>query len=309
MIAISVLLAVLLDIIFAEPKRFHPLVGFGWMVNRVESRVNSQDHPRLLQFFTGAMSWLLLVVLPTFLIILLVTYVESTVDVFSAVVVIFFEAVFLYLAIGYTSLRQHAMAIVKPLVDGDIVSAREKVGWIVSRDTDQINDNDVRKATIESVLENGSDAVFAPIFWFVVGGFPAVILYRLSNTLDAMWGYKTDRFLYFGRFSARMDDVLNYMPSRLVAISYASLGQFLLAVSCWRKQAPLLASPNAGVVMTSGAGALDVSLGGDAYYHGELTPKPVFGGHGTVTNDDIFRALRLIDKTLILWCIVIVALT
>lgn len=309
MTAIGVLLAVLLDIIFAEPKRFHPLVGFGFVANGIESRINSKNNSRCIQFLLGGMSWLALVILPTFIIIVVVAHIahiESIADGLDSYTVVFFEAFFLYLTMGYTSLRQHAMAIVKPLIDGDLGLARQKVSWIVSRDTAQMDETDIRKATIESVLENGSDAVFAPLFWFVVGGLPAVIIYRLSNTLDAMWGYKTDQFLYFGRFSARMDDVLNYIPSRLVALSYAVLGKFIVAMACWKKQASLLNSPNAGVVMTAGAGALNVSLGGDAFYHGKLTTKAVFGGCAIVTNHDIIRALRLIDKTLLLWCIVIV---
>ena len=163
------------------------------------------------------------------------------------------------------------------------------------------------KASVESVLENGSDAIFAPIFWFVVGGIPAVLIYRLSNTLDAMWGYKTARYLYFGRFSARMDDILNWLPSRLVGISYAVLGNTQHAYRCWQEQAHLLESPSGGVVMSTGAGALNVCLGGDTSYHGTLKSKPVFGCGLPPTHQDLHRSVGLVSKTLLLWCSVLVA--
>ena len=176
---------------------------------------------------------------------------------------------------------------------------------IVSRDTDSMDEVAIRQATIESVLENGSDAVYAPIFWFVVGGAPAVLIYRLSNTLDAMWGYKTPRFLLFGRFAARMDDILNWLPSRLVALTYSLCGNTRSAIHCWQTQSHQLESPNGGIVMTAGAGALNVVLGGDAIYHGQTKAKPQFGCGAAPNTQDIERSLQLIDRTLFIWCAVI----
>ncbi|MGS2716993.1 adenosylcobinamide-phosphate synthase CbiB [Eionea flava] len=313
MAALVILIAVLLDYVFAEPKRFHPLVGFGFLVSKVESLFNCSRHSSAIQLIMGCIAWFLLVMLPTVCIVWCAFWMSRMADDFLQSwgggqwstyfsLAFLFEAAFLYLAIGHASLRQHAMAIMAPLVQGDLSLARKKVAWIVSRDTNELDENNVCKATIESVLENGSDAIFAPIFWFVVGGLPAVIVYRLSNTLDAMWGYKTERFLYFGRCSARMDDVFNYIPSRLVACSYALLGHTQQAFDCWKKQSGLLNSPNAGVVMTAGAGALNVQLGGEASYHGKIIHKPTFGGTMTVVNKDILRALRLVRHTLLLWC-------
>ena len=148
---------------------------------------------------------------------------------------------------------------------------------IVSRQTDKMTTNDVRKATIESVLENGADAIFAPLFWFIIAGPTGAILYRLTNTLDAMWGYKNTQYFYFGWATARFDDFLNWVPARLTALSYALLGKSLDAFKCWKNQAHLLDSPNAGPVMTAGAGALDIRLGGPAWYHGQLKDKISFG--------------------------------
>lgn len=302
------MIALLLDILLGEPKRWHPLVGFGVLANVIERTLNRSSFPTYVQLLLGTFCWLILVLGITLILIILHAHIAQWFDDSwfdkSWAVTIILDAIIVYLAIGYTSLRQHSIAIAKPLMENDLCNARKKVAYIVSRDTASLDAENIRKATIESVLENGSDAIFAPLFWFVVGGVPAIILYRLANTLDAMWGYKTVRFLFFGRFSARMDDVLNWLPSRLVAISYALLGRTQLAIHCWRQQAHLLESPNGGVVMSSGAGALNIMLGGAAVYHGELKQKISFGCGNTVETNDIYRALRLIDKTVLLWCAV-----
>jgi len=159
----------------------------------------------------------------------------------------------------------------------------------------------ITQATIETTLENGNDAIFGVIFWFCVFGTPAVILYRLCNTLDAMWGYRNQRFNHFGRFTARLDDVMNYIPARLVAMSYALLGNTKQALHSWSTQARSLSSPNAGPVMCAGAGSLNIRLGGPAYYHGQWKEKIFFGTHTVPVTNDIQRALNLIFHTIVLW--------
>ncbi|MGH1439788.1 MAG: adenosylcobinamide-phosphate synthase CbiB [Cellvibrionaceae bacterium] len=302
MIAIVVILAFVLDYIFGEPKRYHPLIGFGSLASRCEricNRFYELPQYRFISFILGLSSWLLLVLIPTVSITLLVAIPDSILFLFFA------ETVVLTLAIAQTSLKQHGLAILTPLLVGDVVTARQELAKIVSRDTQNLQELAVRQATIESILENGSDAIFAPVFWYVVGGLPAIIIYRLSNTLDAMWGYKTLRFNYFGRFAARMDDILNYVPSRLVALSYALLGATRSSLHCWFKQAHRLESPNAGVVMTAGAGALELTLGGPSHYHGEIKHKPEFGCGQLPENNDISRSLRLVSRTAMLWCLLL----
>lgn len=298
---IALLAAVLLDMYLGEPKRWHPLVGFGYLALGYEKLTNQISLPSYLRFFTGMVGWLLLVIVVTIILIVVLRGIAhwSGLGVWFGLLL---DSLVLYVAIGFTSLKQHAQAVWRALDNHDVELARQKVGMIVSRDTQSMDETAIRKATIESVLENGSDAIYAPIFWFMVGGVPAVIIYRLSNTLDAMWGYKTERFLFFGRFSARMDDILNWLPSRLVALTYSLLGNTRCAIRCWQQQAHLLESPSGGVVMAAGAGALKVSLGGSAMYHGELKHKPVFGEGGVPDNQAIERSLRLIEHTLFIWC-------
>jgi len=303
-----VLIAVMLDRLLGEPKRWHPLVGFGYLASRLEARLNRAHNTRTIAFLCGFFAWVMAVMIPVLIIVVLLAYLNAFLvydDGVERYIRGGIDVVILYLAIGHQSLRQHAQAVLTPLQHGDLQQAQRQVAMIVSRDSDTLDEPGVRKAAIESVLENGSDAIFAPIFWFIIGGAPAVLVYRFSNTLDAMWGYKTERFLWFGCFAARMDDLLNWLPSRLVGVSYTLLGNTKTAWQCWQQQAHLLESPSAGVVMAAGAGALNVRLGGDSVYHGQRKVKPVFGAGRDPENHDLHNSLRLVGKTLVLWCTVL----
>jgi adenosylcobinamide-phosphate synthase len=178
---------------------------------------------------------------------------------------------------------------------------------IVSRDTGDLNETDIARATCESVLENGSDAIFSALFWFLVLGAPGAVLYRLANTLDAMWGYRTPRYRHFGWAAARIDDVLNWIPARLTSLTYALLGRTRSALRCWATQARHWYSPNAGPVMAAGAGALDIELGGPARYHGELKIRPALGCGSAPHVRHIARAVRLVQRALVLWVVVTLA--
>lgn len=275
--------ALLLDALLGEPERAHPLVAFGRLAEGLERHFNGavargwRSH--------GVTAWCL-AVLP----LTLLAWLLSLLPGIGWLV----EVVLLYLAIGLRSLGEHALPIARALWQRDLPEARRRVGYIVSRDTSQLDEEGVARAATESVLENGSDAVFAALFWFIVAGAPGVVLYRLSNTLDAMWGYRNERFERFGWAAARIDDVLNYVPARLVALTYALLGRTRRALHCWRTQAPLWDSPNAGPVMAAGAGALGVVLGGAAVYHGEVHARPELGRGQVPDARHIEQALDLV---------------
>jgi adenosylcobinamide-phosphate synthase len=213
------------------------------------------------------------------------------------------HAVLLYLCIGLRSLRDHTIPIYEALRSGDLAQARALTARIVSRDTANASESDLAKASAESLLENGNDAVFGTLFWFILLGGPGAVLFRLANTLDAMWGYRSARFNLFGRPAARIDDVMNYVPARLTALSYVLLAGAgrARAWHCWRTQAPAWSSPNAGPVMASGAGALGVSLGGAAVYDGEVEQRPPLGAGPAACVGDIQRAWQLVLRTTLLW--------
>lgn len=212
-----------------------------------------------------------------------------------------------YLALGGKSLHEHAEAVRVALLAGNLEQARWSVGRIVSRDVRALDSGGVAAATVESVLENGCDAVFGALFWFVAGGLPGVVAYRLANTLDAMWGYRNQRYRDFGWAAARLDDVLNFLPARLTALGYALCGRSALALRAWRRQGRFWKSPNAGPVMAAGAGALGIALGGPASYHGSLTQRPALGYGRPAEAGDIARALALVRRALALWLAVMVA--
>lgn len=288
-LALSTLAGVALDAALGEPKRAHPLVAFGRLAARLEQRFNPagagwRSH--------GVSAWCL-AVLPLSLLTWLLVQLPS---VGWAV-----EILALYFALGLRSLGEHAQPVAQALRLGDLRLARERVGWMVSRNTAELDATGVARAGTESVLENGSDAVFAALFWFMLAGAPGVVLYRLSNTLDATWGYRNARFERFGWAAARIDDALNYLPARLVALTYAVLGHTATALRCWRRQAPLWDSPNAGPVMAAGAGSLEVSLGGAAEYHGELHQRPQLGEGPAPRARDIERAMNLVVAGVGLW--------
>jgi adenosylcobinamide-phosphate synthase len=292
-LTLTLLCAVALDYCLGEPgNKYHPLVAFGHWANRLETVFRRPRHAPQLQKALGLLAWLCALSVSSFgLLYLAIPPIAQTM----------FGITVLYFCIGARSLQQHAGAVYLALTAEDLSLARQRVSHIVSRQTADMTMNDVRRATIESVLENGADAVFAPLFWFVLLGPFGALLYRFSNTLDAMWGYKNPRYQHFGWTAARFDDLLNWIPARLTALSYAAIGNSRQAVYAWRHQAHLLDSPNAGPVMTAGAGALDLTLGGPARYHDRLKQKPWFGGKRPPTDADIKRATGLIYQTLGLW--------
>jgi adenosylcobinamide-phosphate synthase len=280
---------VALDLLLGEARRWHPLVGFGRMAAFIETRLN---HGRWL-LLRGGFGWMLAVLPATVLAWWL-----------AELAGLVLHALLLYFSLGLRSLREHTLPIFRALQDGDLPAARALTSRIVSRDTAHEDASGLARAGAESLLENGNDAVFGALFWFVIAGGPGALLFRLANTLDAMWGYRTQRYNLFGRMTARVDDVLNYLPARLTALSYVLLaprGGHLRAWRCWRLQAPAWSSPNAGPVMASGAGALGIALGGAATYGGEREQRPPLGSGAAAAPADIVRAWRLVLHSTLLW--------
>ena len=302
-IVLAIALALALDSLLGEPRRYHPLVIFGGWVDRLEVRFNRGNERRV----GGVIGWSL-AVLP----IVFAVYLLDCAFANSLPLSVIWSALVLYLALGWTSLMQHAQAVLRPLTAGDLEGARDAVSRIVSRDTAELDEAGIAKGTIESVLENGADAIFAALFWFALFGAPGVVLYRLANTLDAMWGYKNERYSDFGWFAARFDDLLNLLPAQLTALSYCLLGNRGRAFDCWRHQGFGWKSVNAGSVMAAGAGAINVSLGGDEVYHGRLQQRPVLGPElDDVTRpsaDGIARACALVNRSIALWGIAMIVL-
>ncbi len=285
------IIALLLDRLIGEPG-FHPLIWFGNAAIWVEQRYNHQQS-RL----SGGIAVLLLISLPVGLVWLIQTMAESL------LMQIMVDVLVLTFVIGWQSMKQHAMTVVESLRVGDHENARHKLSMIVSRQTTTMNEAEVVGSTIESVLENGNDCVFASLFWYALLGPAGALLHRLVNTLDAMWGYKNEQYLHFGYFAARFDDLLGWLPARLTAICYAISGSSRRALHSWQKQMGKHKSPNAGLVMATGAGALGIIIGGPAIYHAVRQRKPCLGIGEVAKVADIKRSIQLIQKSLVVWLI------
>ncbi len=295
-------LALVLDRVLGEPSRWHPLVGFGRVVAAIEKQFNTDSARPWPSMLAGSVA-LLIVILP---ILGVVVWLSIVLDGWWLLIT---QAVVLWLAISLRGLAEHGLAVAQPLRKGDLATAREQVSRIVSRQASALDERGVAAAATESMLENGADAVFSTLFWFLLAGMPGVVLHRLVNTLDAMWGYRSPRFLYFGRPAARLDDILGWLPARLTALTYTLLGQRKLALQCWRTQAPLWDSPNAGPVMAAGAGALNVRLGGPSPYPSGIKQRPILGGTQAASSSSIEAAIDLIRHGVWLWLSVILLIT
>ncbi|WP_303290101.1 adenosylcobinamide-phosphate synthase CbiB [Marinobacter sp. SS5-14b] len=302
LVAVAVCLAaVLLDLVAGEPRRWHPLVGFGRGAAVLEHWLNRQPKQPGRSLAGGLLGVVLLTAPVVALIGLLPNVLHG--GLWLAV-----QVIVLWSALSLRGLAEHGKAVSGALQQADGERARAAVGRIVSRDAAALSDSGVAAAATESMLENGADAVFASLFWFLVAGLPGVVLHRMINTLDAMWGYRNDRFLYFGRCAARLDDLMNWLPARLTAITYAVLGHTRLALRCWRSQAKTWDSPNAGPVMAAGAGALGVTLGGPAPYASGIKHRPLLGDGAAASAQTVDGAIALVRRGVWLWLLVLMAL-
>jgi adenosylcobinamide-phosphate synthase len=298
MISILIALSLGLDELLGEVKRFHPLVIFGGYANWIERLTYNK------KFIQGLIAWVLSVIpIVTFFIfieyILLQycnLYLKFTCEIFI-----------LYFTIGQKSLKQHAKAVLLPLMSSNIKEARVAVSMIVSRDTEKLSEQQLAMATIETVTENTHDAIIGPLVFFVLFGIPGAVLFRLTNTLDAMWGYRSEKYEKFGKFSARVDDILGYVPARITVLLMliAKPVYFKQIISSVWNTGRRWYSPNAGIVMAAGAGALSVELGGDAVYNGHNKTRLTLGFGRLPKMKDINQSIKLMYSCSFIFVILI----
>lgn len=275
------------DRAFGDPKRFHPVAGFGQVAAAVEQRMYADDrlrgvaHSALLVGSTGLLG-------------LAVDHISRRRPALNTVC----TAAATWAVLGGRSLGREADAVHDFLDAGDLAAAREQLTHLVGRDTSGLDESEVSRATIESVAENTSDAVVAPLIAGAFGGIGGLLAYRAANTLDAMVGHHSTRYENFGWASARLDDVLNIPGSRLSAALAMVLaptinGKSANAWRVWRRDAKHHPSPNAGPVEASFAGAMNVTLGGVNRYDERLEDRHTLGDGPTATAKDIKRSVRL----------------
>jgi adenosylcobinamide-phosphate synthase len=298
--SIILLLAFLLDLLLGELRKFHPLVGFGFFASTLEKKYNIEKHQNKSSLLTtslmvrllGVFCWLVLVLpLPVIYFLL-----HQSNWLFYCL-----DIVIVYFAIGNKSLQLHANQILVPLMEKDIDKARHYCSYIVSRNTETLNEQEIARATTESVLENGHDAVIASLVWFIIGGVPLVLVHRLANTLDAMWGYKTPRFVDFGWFSARIDDLLGWPSAKVTSFLYALQGRFFSALRNGFMQGRQYKSLNGGWVMATGATVLNIKLGGVANYNGQHLKSVELGCGKSVSRFSIVAGLQLVKNAALIF--------
>ncbi|ABL03875.1 cobalamin biosynthesis protein [Mycobacterium ulcerans] len=282
---VGVLVGYLADLVLGDPQRGHPVAVFGRLAAGLE-RASYRDTRAAGAVHVGVL--------------------VGGVGLLGAVLgrpagrpwSVAATAMATWVSLGGTSLVRTGREMAELLDRGDLDAARRLLPSLCGRDPAQLDVPDLTRAALESVAENTSDAQVAPLLWAAVGGVPAVLVYRAVNTLDAMIGYRSPRYLRFGWAAARLDDLANYFGARVTAglvVLCAPLvgGSALGAVRAWRRDAARHPSPNAGVVEAAFAGALRVRLGGPTRYHFELQIRPTLGDGGQPTVDDLRRAVTL----------------
>ena len=210
------------------------------------------------------------------------------------------ETFFCYQMLAVKSLKQESMRVFEELEKGDLKGARYAVSMIVGRDTQSLDEAGVTKAAVETVAENTSDGIIAPLFYMAIGGPVLMFFYKGVNTMDSMVGYKNEKYLNFGRYAAKLDDILNYIPARISAWLMIAGARVLgfdskNAVKIFKRDRYNHASPNSAQTEAVMAGALDIQLAGNAYYFGKLCEKPTIGDAiRPVEKKDIPRANQLL---------------
>ena len=280
---LSIILAWIMDLCLGDPARLpHPVVAFGKLISKGEHTLNKGAH-RMLK---GALLALSLVVGTYVITALLLGCLVGIIGFLVAVLLIF------YCLAGTTLIRE--VREVFRAVDRSLEEGRMQVARIVGRDTSELSAQEVRTAALETLAENLSDGVIAPLFWYALLGVPGMLAYKMVNTLDSMIGYRNERYKKFGCFAARMDDVANYIPARLTAfLMIVASGKLSLLGFVW-KYGSQHASPNSGYPEAALAGILNCRFGGPHHYFGREVWKPFIGHNDRLlTTDDMKVAVRI----------------
>lgn len=297
---LEIVAAVLLDFILGDPRMLpHPVRWIGWFASLVEFRTLRCIRNKV---FAGVVTWAIVVGVVVFFSRGAV-FIAGTIWMPLGVVV---RILLLYYTIATRDLAKHGMRVRKDLLEGNIEAARKSVGMMVSRDTSESSEAEVVRAAVESVSENTSDATIAPLLFAAIGGPVSAMAYRAINTLDAMFGYRNERYRDFGKFSAKADDVANFLPSRVTGV-LTCIAAFLTgldgrnAVAVLLRDARKHESPNAGYPEAAAAGALGLRFGGPTVYFGKVIEKPEIGdARRELKPERIAESVRLMVVTVLL---------
>lgn len=307
---ISVVVGFILDMIFGDPYWMpHPIRLIGNTISFLEKKLNKENDKDKIRLLKGLLMVIIVVGLTMAISGGIIFLAYSYAPWYVTIVV---ESIMIYQILATKCLKVESMKVYDQLEKGDVEAARKAVSMIVGRDTECLDDIGITKAAVETVAENTSDGSIAPLIYVIIGGPVLGFMYKAINTMDSMVGYKNDRFMFFGRAAAKLDDVVNYIPSRISAylmiLSCAFLGKEYDTKNAWRmhkRDSRKHASPNSAQTESTAAGALNIRLAGDASYFGKIHKKPFIGDDvRPVEYQDIKRANRLLYMTAVLCLIV-----
>lgn len=300
-VAVPLIIGYLLDLIFGDPRKLpHPIVAFGNIIGWCERHFNKGGHKKR----NGC---LIAIILPLSTLFLggLLAWGSWILHPFAYYGI---ASVFVFYGLANHSLIQESGEVIRTLEEQGLDAGRKRLSWIVGRDTSQLSPKKIYTAVLETMAENLSDGVVAPLFFYALGGFPAMMAYKMVNTLDSMIGYKDARYKDFGCCSAHLDDVLNYIPARLTAFLIALSGYRKGIFSFIRKYARQHASPNSGYPESAMAGILDCRFGGPNIYHGMLVEKPYIGTHNRELSINDYKRAARINQTVCLSTVILICL-
>ena len=294
----------ILDLIFGDPHWLpHPICLIGNLIAYMEKflrRIFGSNERDLL------VGGLLLVIIVTTVSFSVPFFILKCVGSISPVFAFVLETIMFYQIFATKCLENESMKVYKELKNGDLAAARKQLSWIVGRDTQDLSCEEVTKAAVETVAENTADGIVAPMFFMFIGGAPMAFLYKSINTMDSMVGYKNEKYLYFGRCAAKLDDIANYIPARLAGIFMIAASFFLnydykAAVKIFMRDRYNHLSPNSAQTESACAGALNIQLGGGHFYFGKFVHKDTIGDDiRPVKADDIKSMNSLMYLTAII---------
>lgn len=274
---IELTIGFILDLIIGDPNNpFHPVRGIGWIANKLEILARTIFKNSLK--FAGFIVWLLTVGV-TFSITFGLVTISKRANIYFGIIL---EGILIYFCISSKGLLVEGRKVIKFLLKDDIEGARKQLSFIVGRDTKSLDKQGIIRAVIETIAENMADGVIAPLFYAGIFGAPLAMAYKAVNTMDSMFGYKNDKYMDFGYFPAKLDDVFNYIPARitglLIVISSAILNyDYKNSFNIYKRDRYNHTSPNSAHPEAAMAGALGLQLGGANYYFGKLVHKPTIG--------------------------------
>ncbi len=290
----ALLLAIVLDAIIGDPNyALHPVRLMGALIASGEKRLYPAEANNSKQFMRGALLTLCCLLIAATISVVLFFGLAKYAPNYGWIV----QGVLLSQLLATRSLYDEGARILGVLKHGSLAEARQKIAYLVSRQTDRLSKRDIYKAAVETMIENTTDAIVAPLFYYSLFGFVGMALYKMINTLDSMIAYRNARYEYFGKFAARLDDVANFVPARLAALFIILLtivfrDDTANSLRCFWRQRHLHSSPNAGCTEAAIGGALGIKLSGPTVYFGELKARPYIGS-GSVEIGDAHLAKSL----------------